>query len=909
MNTTSHDFSQNGGRFPRTLISFLMAVAVTIAVFPAETSLAQTKTSDVEEIIIAFKMHFDIGYTDMAEGVLQKYRTSLIANTLDNVKQSRSLSPEKRFVWTLPAWPMHYILDNADSSMVPEIENALKSGQFAIHALPITFETEASDLEMLVRGFTFSTALSKRYGLPLPRDAKLTDVPSHSWALPTILRNAGVDILHIGCNPASRSPEVPLIFWWEGPDGSRLLTMYWGLYYGTSLVPPEGWKHKTWLAIVHTHENTGAPTMREVEETLAEVHRLAPKAKVRIGRISDFHDALMKEKPDIPVIRGDMPDTWIHGYLSMPKEVGMDKFTQRGLFNLEALNTLYGIWNGKAAGISPIVATTVENSILFDEHTFGIAMSHGQVSPWAYGEAFAENRALGKYDYIEQSWREKGNRAQLAERTWLPEYQRQLTELASSVNIEGERVVVYNPLPWARSGVVKFHMGVFNKQKDIAALRDTKSGTVTPAYNDGNFLCFTAADVPPMGYRTYIPVPPPADTISGSKLAIDEQRFTLENEYLRVVFDPESGAIASLTDKKSGRELAGKPGDYRFGQYFQEKFGKADADRYNTEYIKDKTLFWAYLEMTRPPLPPRDHQTLTGKNPRITFRKTDSFVSAVLHFSRRSEGPDDYRMTCTLYRNTPYAELTWGVNDKQADPWPEAGWLAFPVNVEKPLYRLLRTGSIVDPARDYIRGTNTDYCFVNTGLAVVNSQGTGLGINTPDAPGVSLDRPGLMRHSGNFVPEKPSVFINLYNNQWGTNFTEWIEGSWRSRVYLWSIERYDPEASLVTPIEETRTPLDAGYFSGAAGRLPAVSAGVSISRKGIPVTAFARGIEGGTLLRFWELSGKNGDCTVQLPASSGFTRAIPCDLRNRPTGEALKVSGHTFTFAARANAPASFILY
>ncbi len=891
------------------IIFFLTAFILTAAVGPGGTSRAQTKTSDVEEIIITFKMHFDIGYTDMAEGVLQKYRTGMIDNALENTKQSGSLPPEKRFVWTLPGWPMRYILDHADLSIRPEIENALRNGRFVTHALPVTFETEASDLEMLVRGFTFSTELSERFGLPLPRDAKLTDVPSHSWALPTILRHAGVDILHIGCNPASRSPEVPLIFWWEGPDGSRLMTMYWGLYYGTSLVPPEGWKHKTWLAIVHTHENTGAPTMREVEDTLAEVRRLAPRARVRIGRISDFYDAIMKENPDIPIIRGDMPDTWIHGYLSMPKEVKADKGTQRGIFELEALNTLAGIWNGRSVRIAPIVDTVVENSVLFEEHTFGLAISHGQVSPWAYGDEFAQNRALGKYDYIEKSWQEKADRAQKAERTWLPEYQRQLVELAAAVNVDSERVVVYNPLPWSRSGAVKFHMGVFNKQKTVEALRDVAGGTVIPAYNDGNYLCFTAADVPPMGYRTYVPVPKAAAASPERGLSLDESRFTLENEYLRIVFDPSSGAIASLTDKQSGRQLAGAPGEYRFGQYLHFKYGKEDCDAYNNAYIKDKTLFWAFLEMTRPPVLPFTRQTLLADTPRITFRKTDAFVSAVLYFPRRSDGPDEYRMTCTLYRNSPYAELTWGVNNKQADPRPEAGWLSFPVNVEKPSYRLLRTGGVVDPARDYVRGTNHDYCFVNTGLALLDSRGNGLGINTPDAPGVSLDRPGLMRYTGNFIPERPNVFINLFNNQWGTNFTEWIEGSWCSRMYLWSIDRYNPEASLVTPIEETRSPLTAGYFSGTPGRLPATGTGVALSRKGVLVTAFARETGDATLLRLWELAGQSGACTVTLPPSSKFTRAVPCDLRNRPTGEALAVKDGAFAFSARANAPAGFLLY
>ena len=51
-----------------------------------------------------------------------------------------------------------------------------------------------------------------------------THVPEHG----------GIDFLHIGCNTASSSPDLPTLFWWEGPDGSRLLTMYTrsGLWHG-----------------------------------------------------------------------------------------------------------------------------------------------------------------------------------------------------------------------------------------------------------------------------------------------------------------------------------------------------------------------------------------------------------------------------------------------------------------------------------------------------------------------------------------------------------------------------------------------------------------------------------------------------------------------------------------------------
>jgi len=181
----------------------------------------------------------------------------MMEDALNTLEMSWAMPQEKQFVWTIPAWPVTQILNRCTPEIKPKIEAALREGRFVYHALPFNFETEASDPEELVRSMVFASNLSKKFNLPLPRDAKLTDVPSYSWFLPTILNNAGIKILHIGCNPASSSPEVPLIFWWQGSDGSKLLTMYWGKYYGTSLVPPQDWKFKTWLAIIYTNDNQG----------------------------------------------------------------------------------------------------------------------------------------------------------------------------------------------------------------------------------------------------------------------------------------------------------------------------------------------------------------------------------------------------------------------------------------------------------------------------------------------------------------------------------------------------------------------------------------------------------------------------------------------------------------------------
>lgn len=197
-------------------------------------------TNQVKDIVVVFKMHVDIGYTDWAEGVLQKYSHEMLEETLNSIQKTSSLPKSEQFVWTIPGWPLKYMLDHCSPEHRVSLEKAIKEGRIVTHALPFTFETEASDLENLVRGLSFSSEINKSYGLPQARDAKLTDVPSHSRILPTVLKNAGIDFLHLGCNPGSASPEVPVLFWWQGPDGKRVLTFYWAEYYGSGILPPKG---------------------------------------------------------------------------------------------------------------------------------------------------------------------------------------------------------------------------------------------------------------------------------------------------------------------------------------------------------------------------------------------------------------------------------------------------------------------------------------------------------------------------------------------------------------------------------------------------------------------------------------------------------------------------------------------
>ncbi len=845
----------------RTCIVLLLALCSTTAICEQE----KRPNMDVKEIIIAFKTHFDIGYTDFAEAILQKYGSSMITGALDVLESTRTLPPDRRFVWTVPGWPMSQILKRCDPAMKPRVLKAIAEGWFAVHALPFTFETEASDLENLARSFSFSSTIAREQGLPLPRDAKLTDVPSHSWIIPTLLTHAGVNILHIGCNAASRSPEVPLLFWWEGPDGSRLLTMYWGEYYGTSLTPPEGWPFTTWLAIIHTNDNVGAPSPEEVEKVLSEAHALAPKARLKIGRISDFYDALMKENPQLPLVRGDMPDTWIHGYMSMPKEVKESRSVRKEIFALEALNTLCGIWNGKSMSVEAIVSEAMESALLFDEHTFGMAMSHGRSGRWCYGEEFKTERAKGVFKPIEDSWKEKSDRVYQAERIITPTIHRQLDELARSVRCEGSRVIVYNPLPWERTGVVSIQ--AHSRVHPMRALKDVETGLLFNVANTGNVLQFVAKGVPSMGYRTYVPAGESNEDQQGG-LVLDEEAGILENEFVKCTIDTKNGTLLSVRSKQTGLEMVNAQSEFGFGQYLYERFSKEDTEAYTKAYVKGG-WDWSLDELGRPNLTDDPSCLIKGTGAKITFTKNGVSVGAVMHCAPQGGMPHDVTRIIRLYRNMPYVEITWSINSKPAEPWPEAGWISFPFNIQRPVFKLGRLGAVVNPATDFIKGSNFDYGFLNTGMAVIDGTGKGFGLCSPDAPGVSLDRPGLWKYSGSFIPQKANVFVNLYNNQWSTNFTEWIEGSWSARMYVWAIDRFENGGSVVVPSEELRVPLRALIAEGPAGKLPVMNSGISLSRKGVLVTAFGKNPDGrGTLLRLWEQTGNAGTCKVTLPSTA-----------------------------------------
>jgi hypothetical protein len=341
-----------------------------------------------------------------------------------------------------------------------------------------------------------------------------------------------------------------------------------------------------------------------------------------------------------------------------------------------------------------------------------------------------------------------------------------------------------------------------------------------------------------------------------------------------------------------------------------ERFDAQNVKHYFNSYLK-YVPGWA-PHFARGGLPAAEEAPYSSASPKeFTLSPFEGQVSRTLNMCASADERVSSRLlfAVTVYRNQPYVDLQLIILDKQPDPWPEAGWLCLPFGVDEPTFRLGRLGSVVDPANDARRGSNFEVFCLSTGMTITDPDGKGVGLCPLDSPLVSIGRPGLYRYSKEFGTREPVVFVNLFNNVWGTNFQQWIGGSLQSRVRIWAVEGNGIEADLITPSWEARCPAKAAFFEGPAGPLPPSQAGIQLSRKGVLVTAFGPNPDGhGILLRLWEQAGEDGVCHVRLPQGMNVSKAQPCDLRGREQGPPIAVRDGRIEVPLTHFAPASLIL-
>ncbi|TBL71439.1 glycosyl hydrolase-related protein [Paenibacillus thalictri] len=362
----------------------------------------------LQKIFVVFKTHFDIGFTGWVSDVVQRYRTEMLKDVIDICEQTKQNPEHEKYVWTMSAWPLLQSLEGGGEEDRNKALDFIKDGQLIWHKLPYTTHTEFCGLEEWIRGMYVSKGLTDKFGYD-PIDAKMTDVPGHTWIVPSLLKKAGVKILHLGCNPASTPPDVPPVFYWEGPDGERLLTFYSKGSYGTGILPPEDWRHPVWLAMIQTSDNHGPHDASVIDEMKASIAASGLNAELHIGSLGDFAEALLATNPELPVIRGDMADSWIHGVGTAPREVSRVRELRSRIAAVEsalALSVISGEQRDIRAAKQNIDAS-YEHSLLFGEHTWGMDCKTF-LFPRTYDKtSFQQDKSSERYMQMEHSWQEQ----------------------------------------------------------------------------------------------------------------------------------------------------------------------------------------------------------------------------------------------------------------------------------------------------------------------------------------------------------------------------------------------------------------------------------------------------------------------------------------------------------------------
>lgn len=263
----------------------------------------------MKKVIVVSKTHLDLGFTDYAENIRQKYIDMFIPEAID-LAESVNKDGKKYFVWTTGSWILKEALN------VPErkakLEKAIREGNIAPHAMPFTTHTELLDEDSLDFGLSIVDGLDELRGRKTVA-AKMTDVPGHTKGLVPYLAKHGIKLLHIGVNGASALVDVPPCFLWKNGD-SEVVVIYSGAYGGafkSDLV-------EEILYFDHTLDNHGAPSPEKVLAHFDEIQKQYPGYEITAGTMDDFADVIWEKRNELPVFEGEMGDSWIHGSTTDP---------------------------------------------------------------------------------------------------------------------------------------------------------------------------------------------------------------------------------------------------------------------------------------------------------------------------------------------------------------------------------------------------------------------------------------------------------------------------------------------------------------------------------------------------------------------------------------------------------------
>jgi alpha-mannosidase len=828
--------------------------------FDASLALARTKLEVLKPWLEQFTIravgnsHIDMAWlwpwTETVEVVRNTFRS-----VLDLMREypdfKFTMSSARTYEWMQEKYPDIY----------HEIEQRVKEGRWEIvGGMWVEPDLNMPDGESLVRQILVGKRyFQKNFGV----DVKIgwnPDSFGYNWQLPQIYKRSGMDyFVTQKLMWAHEFTTFPYkFFWWQAPDGSRLLTYFPHDYADPIDVEPLANQVAIWMPSIYgpkipekpemmhlygVGDHGGGPTrvMLDHAEQLRAPDAIFPR--VEFSFASQFFAEMEKRLPSmqVPTWDGELYFQYHRGVFTTQAETKRRiRRSEENVLNAEkfaSLALLFGRPYPQA------LMTETWKSLLFD-HFHDIMPGSGIAVNYLDAKRNLENVDRAATDLTFAS----------------------LRELAAHINTQGNGVpiILFNSLSWPRREVVDLEAQLPSPASQIEVVdskgQPTEYQLLKLEAGTNRAQLRILATTPAFGYQTYFVRP----AESSRSLHNDNGRLmqvvkasadTLENEYIRLKIDPQTGCMTSLFDKRSQTEAlapsqtdTGGPKNAVCGnllQTFVDKPKQWDAWNIDADFEKQH---WD--------LDKADEVTLVESGPLRAVMRVKN------HFQNSSFVRD-----IILCAGIPRVDVRM-----QAE-WHEKHILlkvAFPVSArsDKATYEI-PYGSIERPTTRNTPAEQAQFEVPAQRWADISDGTHGLSLLNDckygyDAKGNVL-RLSLLRS-----PEWPDPHADEGHHEFTYSLYP-HGGGWKDALTI--RHGYELNYKLI--------PLP---FGSHEGKLSAQYSFLEAKSDNVIVTAVKKAEDDNALiLRFYEWAGKQGDVAIQLPPDA--TSASETDLMERPSGD------------------------
>lgn len=428
---------------------------------------------------------------------------------------------------------VYEIVRKKDPSLFNEVKERIKEKRWeAISSTWVEGDLNMAAGEALVRQLLYGKAYTREILQANPKVCWEPDTFGHPVSYPQILAKAGIRYYYF-----MRCGKKLPIFWWESPDGSRVLAFN-SIYNGeitaknlvsiaTEIARRYGIKCSMYLFGVGDHG--GGPTRRDILAKM-ELDKRPALPNLIFSSSEDFYHQALKEKTDYPVVKDELNPIFEGCYTTHSDIKKTNREGENLLLTAEALATLASL--------------------------YGYSYPHNSLKEAWEKLCFNQFHDIFDGSAIHSSYEYSGKLAGEVKKSAQKITENSLNFLSSHIKTDRKNkkaipLIVFNQLGWPRNDLVAVDL----PQKAFSSfhLIDEKDNLV-PSQIEGQKLIFVAKKIPAFGYRAYWMVPGEKTLLPEAKLYLSRDGKMESANYL-LQLEPTSGMIIRLYDKKAQKEI------------------------------------------------------------------------------------------------------------------------------------------------------------------------------------------------------------------------------------------------------------------------------------------------------------------------------------------------------------------